>query len=344
MKKFMIILFVVVLFFQLVSLYATELLEPPLDISQDSQRPTILVKCFPETCQVGDTIYLIVEARNSQQENIKISHFVSIALGTIRINFIDPEKNVIPFLFDVNRRVILNPKPQLLLLQPNESQIIWRRSITVPPLEDLYGQKYWRDLLKNFPEQGQSFQIRTTVTILNDDKEYTSQCSIKLKSRIKKELDIFEGWYKNTPEYLFPYVDAERVDRSPIPLKLKISKTYCKELVDKVSYLQCHILSLQRLGNRYPGYPNLPSDWQGWQKLEESFGASTLRDEIRWTRVCLQYCTTGDEKVLDELKLWLEKMNPIQRTVMVNNYFHKNENLPNSKKLYETIQSFKNKK
>jgi hypothetical protein len=99
-----------------------------------------------------------------------------------------------------------------------------------------------------------------------------------------------------------------------------------------------------RYGNRYPGYPNLPRDWEAWKKLEESFESSTLRDEIRWTRICIQYCSTGDEKVLDELKTWLEKMNPIQRTVMVNNYFGYNENLPNSKKLYETIQSFKDKK
>jgi hypothetical protein len=84
----------------------------------------------------------------------------------------------------------------------------------------------------------------------------------------------------------------------------------------------------------------LPSDWQGWKKLEESFEASTLRDEIRWTRICVQYCTTAEEKVLDELKSWLEKMNPIQRAVMVN-YFQKDENLPNFEKLYNTIQQFK---
>jgi hypothetical protein len=88
----------------------------------------------------------------------------------------------------------------------------------------------------------------------------------------------------------------------------------------------------------------LPKDWEGWKKLEESFESSTLRDEIRWTRICIQYCSTGDEKVLDELKTWLAKMNPIQRTVMVNNYFRYDKNLPNSQKLYETIQSFKDKK
>jgi hypothetical protein len=60
-----------------------------------------------------------------------------------------------------------------------------------------------------------------------------------------------------------------------------------------------------RIGNRYPDYPNLPSDWRGWKNLEESFEASTLRDEIRWTRICLQYCETKNDKVLDELKSWI---------------------------------------
>ncbi|MDR1477521.1 MAG: hypothetical protein LBJ00_01105, partial [Planctomycetaceae bacterium] len=63
-----------------------------------------------------------------------------------------------------------------------------------------------------------------------------------------------------------------------------------------------------------------------------------------WTRICVQYCVTGDDKVLDELKTWLEKMNPIQRIVMVNNYSFRDTTLPNCRKLYETIQLFKDKK
>jgi hypothetical protein len=46
----------------------------------------------------------------------------------------------------------------------------------------------------------------------------------------------------------------------------------------EVDYKLKYIL---RIGNRYPGYPNLPKDWRGWKNLEESFKAGTLREEIR---------------------------------------------------------------
>ncbi len=75
------------------------------------------------------------------------------------------------------------------------------------------------------------------------------------------------------------------------------------------------IVSL-RQGNRYPGPPNTPETWQGWKELEESITPSTMRDEIRLTRILIQYCDTKDEKVLDELKEWFVGMNEIQRTCM----------------------------
>jgi D-mannonate dehydratase len=59
----------------------------------------------------------------------------------------------------------------------------------------------------------------------------------------------------------------------------------------------------------------------------------------------LQYCETKDDKILDELKSWLEKMNPIQRAVMTNylQHYHVKE-IPVAEKLYNTIRLFKDKK
>ena len=41
-----------------------------------------------------------------------------------------------------------------------------------------------------------------------------------------------------------------------------------------------------------------------------------MRDEIRLTRIMIQYCDTKDGAVLKELKKWFDEMNEIQRTVM----------------------------
>ena len=75
-----------------------------------------------------------------------------------------------------------------------------------------------------------------------------------------------------------------------------------------------------RHGNRKPGDPVCPKTWQGWKELEESLAPSTMRDEIRMTRILIQYCDTEDEAVLQELKDWFAGMNELQRTVMANNF------------------------
>ena len=41
-----------------------------------------------------------------------------------------------------------------------------------------------------------------------------------------------------------------------------------------------------------------------------------MRDEIRLTRILIQYCDTKDEQVLEELKTWFTEMNEVQRICM----------------------------
>ena len=41
-----------------------------------------------------------------------------------------------------------------------------------------------------------------------------------------------------------------------------------------------------------------------------------MRDEMRLTRMLIQYCDTKDQKVLDELKEWFAGMSEIQRACM----------------------------
>ena len=77
------------------------------------------------------------------------------------------------------------------------------------------------------------------------------------------------------------------------------------------------------LGNRYPSEMMAPETWQGWKELEESLSPSTMRDEIRLTRILIQYCDTRDEKVLDELKEWFAEMDEVQRTCMANSVFRR---------------------
>ncbi|MDR2642427.1 MAG: hypothetical protein LBC74_06495 [Planctomycetaceae bacterium] len=302
---------------------------------------------YPETISIGDTLYVTLKVYNPHEETILFSDSYlgdGRFRGTVRLDIIDSSQRTFPLLCEIPMRRVLNWAPQNLILKPAETRVICKYSVTIPPLEDLFGNPYWQKILDVLPEKGARFILKVTLADsysrdtsqeLRRGKEENKRFLEKeflLQQRPKKEIELFRQWYKNTPKNLLPEIDTEIA-----PLPVKIGGAYSTELRNK---LPKEHNSIFRYGNRYPGYPNFPSDWRGWKKLEESFEASTLRDEIRWTRICLQYCTTADEKVLEELKVWLGKMNPIQRTVMVN-YFRKNENLPNSEKLYNTIQQFK---
>ncbi|MDR1477366.1 MAG: hypothetical protein LBJ00_00310 [Planctomycetaceae bacterium] len=234
-------------------------------------------------------------------------------------------------------------KPDL----PPKSCVRYCYKIRVPDLENLQ-DSFWSDLSSNLSRESKEVILQIVLgthhefqTIKSGSKLLIFNEKLKIKPRNDKEMNIITSWYKNTPVEILPIPHPINTQSTYSISKRKIDRDYRVFL--RKTGIDDRLQFILRLGDRYPYYPNLPEDWQGWKKLEESFEASTLRDEIRWTRICVQYCTTGDDKVLDELKTWLEKMNPIQRSVMVN-YFHKNEKLPNSDKLYETIQLFKDKK
>ncbi|MDR2171055.1 MAG: hypothetical protein LBP59_13005 [Planctomycetaceae bacterium] len=291
---------------------------------------------FPKKVHVGDTVYLIVRYHNNEKKVIYCPEEIDMVdtcpdySTTVELFLGDHQKYRIFFesLILEEHEKYLQPKP----VYPNTSHFYIVQSFSIPAIEDLHSLR-WNQFIKKNSQSNETIKIKVWLNKGHETSEQILYNNLVIKPRPKKEMDLIENWYKET------------YNAKAFPVRTGNEKSSVKVMnnFQYPQHLNYSLFQFVRIGNRYPGYPNLPSDWQGWKKLEESFGASTLRDEIRWTRVCLQYCTTGDEKVLDELKSWLDKMNPIQRTVMVNNYFHKNENLPNSKKLYETIQSFKNK-
>jgi hypothetical protein len=169
-------------------------------------------------------------------------------------------------------------------------------------LEDLH-TPFWQDVQKNLQQQGKEMELRVEFRPYFDDPSVLSE-KIKIQPRKENEMKLLEEWHRNTPWYLFPTLNLdERYNRNS---KKDDSEKWIRKKV-KVGYSYDAPQVFLRLRNLYPCYPNLPEDWGGWKELEEKFEPSTLRDEIRWTRICYQYCATEDDKVLDELKSWLEK-------------------------------------
>ena len=137
---------------------------------------------------------------------------------------------------------------------------------------------------------------------------------VTVKLRNPEEMAMIEKWYKNTPIDFFPVIKGGRQYIRKIPPKGHRMESWRR--------IHSHSLWLfMNTGNRYPGDPNVPTTWQEWQALEESITPSTMRDEIRLTRILIQYCDTKNEKVLDELKAWFADMNEVQRACMAKSVF-----------------------
>jgi len=268
----------------------------------------------------------------------------------------DLDSQTVPLFFE--ERIIVDNDRGLILVEikPGETRIIGALSINVPPLEDIR-EPFWENHLKNLSDEGKEFQFCATVISysatnpLGDADKYESlpftlEIPILMKPRPNKETAMIEKWYKNTPQRLFPKAESGENSIRKIPGQGISQIPESKAIrVQNVMYNQwCFI----RLGNRYPGDPNAPATWQEWKKLEDSLTPSTMKDEIRLTRILIQYCDTRDAKVLDELKKWFDGMNEVQRACMAKSILDRAEScydhgkllLPLFRDLYNTVSEY----
>jgi len=197
----------------------------------------------------------------------------------------------------------------------------------VPPLEDLK-EPFWEKHLNNLLDRDENFMLCTTIKAIvasnekgnnNKRKLLTFETPLVLKPRPEKEMVLIRKWYDDTPKNLFPVPYGDRNPMRKVPGGRRIVFPIFENILVKGEKISQG--SVMRSSNRYPGYPNNPTTWQGWQELEEKVTPSTMRDEIRLTRILIQYCDTNDEKVLEELKEWFADMNEIQRECMAKSLF-----------------------
>ena len=75
-----------------------------------------------------------------------------------------------------------------------------------------------------------------------------------------------------------------------------------------------------RFGVRKPSDPNNPTTLEGWRELEASLIPSTMRDEVRLTRLQLEYYSAkkggASEQAKAELVDWLESLPEVQQRRM----------------------------
>ena len=284
-------------------------------LCEDKMPIELKLSVFPETVAIGDTCYVLVTAVNHSDEDAWVlapSFEYTYYDDMVQFNLSRHGKTwrgtfECWLYMEVDRFYLGN-----FTIPSGKSVTFLAVPLQFPPLEDLYGDAFWKETLlelKDHPE-GLSFEFGIEFA-----RPYTRQESnrrtrarltkdVTIKLRNEKEMTMIDQWYRNTPKEFFPeIIEGKYILKIPA---LHYSDGLTAKLKD----------GFQILSNRYPGAPNRPATWQGWKELEESITPSTMRDEIRLMRILIQYRDTKDAKVLEELKEWFAGMNEIQRTCM----------------------------
>ena len=283
--------------------------------------PEFVMKTYPQTVMPGDTLYLMIVAKNPYAESIYImEHYLLFETHIIQFHFRDSENQTQQLFFEGPTFVAQMPL-RVTEIKPRNSRFICVMAFNVPPLEDLK-EPFWERHLKYLAERGENFAFSTTIMSIvasnergNDSerKSFTFETPLMMKPRPEKEMALIQKWLKDSPKELLPgpYYGIPKV----APLDSQRNYVIFENILVKGEKITQE--NFTRTNNRYPGYPNAQETWQGWKELEDSLTPSTMRDEIRMARILIQYCDTDDDAVLKELKEWFADMNLIQRNILV---------------------------
>jgi len=139
---------------------------------------------------------------------------------------------------------------------------------------------------------------------------------ILIKPRPKNEMALLKNWYNNTPKKLFP---KENGDCKVPQNDYRVLRSSGKSNI-WIGWRKYDPWLFIRHGNRKPSDPNNPTTLDGWRKLEASLTPSTMRDEVRLTRLQLEFYSAqkgeASENAKNELVEWLKSLPEVQRTVM----------------------------
>ena len=328
-----------------------------LRIAEAQQSPVAIQKhgfeifVYPAEVYFGDPIYIAIHLKNISEETLhrninfdRLNFSVSLHSDNISTTYyLLPE--------DKFSSAIGHDGPSARRsFQPGESVLVFVCYGEVPALEDME-TTFWKEA-KTLWEEGKNVVAHLMIS------DFSSN-AITIKPRPGVEMELLQRWRKETPESLLPipfdqavaegnywfhYLEENLYDRyGAFPLTpkagfvstertLKINRNDRWFFPSNDRFIKVQnqdyfpYFFLQR-GNRKPGDPICPETWQSWKELEESLSPSTMRDEIRMTRIIIQYCDTKEETVLKELKEWFGKMNEIQRMVMAESFRHRTENV-----------------
>ena len=303
------------------------------------------MEIFPKEIHLGDTIYLVVCKENRSDSDVVVSMTDSCQENDCTLEDFsistEPPKNNFWFAWDrsTSRSYHWIPEERLekevralgsyATLKPGEKYPVRKIALEFPPLED-WNLPFWQELRAKVPEEGAVRYLGAQYDRVHINVE------VLVKPRPADKTALLDEWRGSTPESLFPIVEDHR--KNPNGERLE-SSGKSDIAINGEEYDPWLFI---RLGNRKPSDPNNPTTLEGWRELEASLAPSTMRDEVRLTRLQLEYYAAEQgeptERAQAELVDWLKSLPEIQRSVMTTTLVWKTNDL------YETPLRTKNRK
>lgn len=196
-----------------------------------------------------------------------------------------------------------------------------RQTIEFPPLED-WNSPFWKEMRQKITSDG--VECVLTVRYQYSLPEHSGESdifskTILLKARPEEEMELLEKWYWATPETLFPHREIKFDRKMPRGQGWRVESSGKSDI--NIGFYHYDPWLFVRTGNRKPSDPNNPTTLAGWRYLEKSLEPSTCRDEIRLTRLQLEYYSSTTQKRRNETKKelidWLFSLPQAQRVSMV---------------------------
>ena len=281
---------------------------------------------FPNEIYFGDTIYLVCYDTNISDNmipgyiDINKVEVSSSSFASLMSDVLHSQYN---WIGESLTSMWKDWAPGMRNFIPGEKRSGFKFYLEFPPLED-WDDPFWKEMREKMTSEGVKCVLRMTARYnycpkeswqeYLETSEYEIFQDILIKPRPANEMAILEQWYNDTPEKLFPKVDRNR----KVPRDMDLKSSGRSNI--KIGWKKYDPWLFIRVGNRKPSDPNNPTTLDGWRKLEASLVPSTMRDEVRLTRLQLEYYSAKKGKASDnakqELIEWLKSLPDTQRTVM----------------------------
>lgn len=279
------------------------------------------VEFFPNEIYYGDTIYLVMYDENISERTLvgymDCDPEVISARASISSDLQDASYQWIPEYRSTENASRNIPTRDL---QPGEKRALFQFYFEFPPLEDLE-TPFWKQLVENIPQEGLKYQFH--INYAYDDahherheKELVEE--ILIKPRPQSEMEMLNQWYNTTPKELFPLVEKNGYRKIPQNKEMFLCSSGQSDI--RIGSQKYDPWMFIRTGNRKPSDPNNPTTIDGWRTLESNLTPSTLRDEIRFTRLQLEYYNVDEsssEIATNTLIKWLQEIPDVQRRMML---------------------------